>query len=223
MILSPAILISLALAFQASGAVIDTFTTGDQEVSWPPDHGSVAITSEVPILGSLFDTRFLHFSDGGVQRLSVTTSEQILAYDLGPDSTGYFQFGYRSTTPVDLLGEGASILRLHFDGGTSGTEGRPFSASLGLATESGVAGFSWDFKLSTIFNDNDGAFVVDVPLVEITGGDLSQVTELTFDSIRISGGAGFRLTRVETIPEPTPIVLLLFVAIRMLLVRSRSE
>lgn len=215
-----ALLIAVALSLQAPGAVIDTFTSGDQAVSWPSGQGSVAITSEAPIAGSLFDTRYLYFRSGGVQSLAVTTSEQNLAYDLGPDGGGYFRFGYRSSTPVDLLGGGASILRFYFEGATSGTR---FPANLEFMTASGVARYSWGFELTSIFNGNDGPFVVDVPLAEINGGDLTQVTELTINALRITAGGSFRLSGVETIPEPAPIGLLLFAAVRLLWVRSRRR
>jgi hypothetical protein len=212
------LLISLTLALQAPGAVIDTFASGDHSLSWPPARGSVAVTSEVPISNSLFDTRYLSFRNGGVQSLAVTTSEQILAYDLGSEGGGYFRFGYRSSTPVDLLGGGASILRFHFEGATGGTR---FPANLEFVTASGLARYSWGFLLTGVFNGNDGPFVVDVPLSAISGGDLTQVTEMTFDALRIAAGGSFRLSRVETIPEPSPIGLTLLVAVPLLMRRSR--
>ena len=212
-------LVSIALALHAPAAVIDTFTSGDQAISWPPAQGSAAITSEVPITGSLFDTRFLSFRSGGVQSLTATTSEQVLDYSLGPDGGGYFQFGYRSTAPINLLGGGASILRFYFEGATGGTR---FPASLDLITSSGPAGYTWGFDLTSIFNENEGSFVVDVPLAQISGGDLTQVTELTFDALRITAGAGFRLSRIETIPEPAPLALLFLGAAPFVFARSRS-
>ena len=211
---------SFVLSLRGTGAVIDTFTSGDQAIHWPTDRGSVAVRSEVPISGSLFETRFLYFRSGGVQSLAVTTGEQVLGYDLGPDGGGYFRFGYRSSTPVDLRTGGATILRFSFEGATAGTR---FPANLELVTASGIARYSWGFQLTNVFNDHPGAFTVDVPLSELSGGNLAQVTELTFDGLRITAGGSFRLSRVETIPEPAPLGLVLCAAVRLLVSRSRME
>ncbi len=203
-----------------TAAVIDTFATGNQGISWPPAQGGAAITDETPIAGSIFDTRFLHFKFGGPQSLTVTTSEQILEYTLGPEGRGYFQFGYRSASPVILLGGGQTVLRFSFEDAKGG---RSFPASLRIATTSGTASYSWNFALTDIFRNNDGAFHVDVPLSEINGGDLSQVTELTFDAYRIAEGAGFRLTRIETIPEPGPTLLFLLATLPFAFRRTRDN
>lgn len=211
------LLMVLTLTLPATAAVIDTFTSGDQAISWPAAQGTAAVTSEVPIAGSLFDTRYLRFYFGGSQSLTVTSNEQALAYDLGT-GVGYFEFGYRSASPVDLFAGGASILRFHFEGASGGTR---FPANLAIATASGTALYSWGFALTDLFNDHEGAFVVDVPLSQIKGGDLTRVTELAFDAFRISGDAGFRLSRIETIPEPTPLALLLLGGLPFLFARSR--
>jgi hypothetical protein len=210
----------VALSLQSPAAVIDTFASGGQAIAWPPIQGAVAVTSEVPVVGGLFDTRFLYFRSGGTQSLTVTTSEQILEYALGSDGGGYFQFGYRSASPVNLLGDGASSLRFHFEGATAGTR---FPANLYLATASGQAAYSWGFALTDIFNGNDDSFIVDVPLAQFRGGDLTQVTELTFDALRITAGGGFRLSKIETVPEPAAPILFLFGAIPFVLRRSRKR
>jgi hypothetical protein len=212
--------LALAMSTQSQAAVIDTFVSGSQGISWPPAQGSAAITTIVPLVDSLFETRFLSFRVGGSQSLTVTTSEQILEYSLGLGGGGYFQFGYRSLIPVNLLGDGASMLRFHFDGATAGTR---FPANLLLVTSAGQATYSWGFELTSIFNDNDGSFTVDVPFSEIRGGDLTRVTEIIFDGLRITEGAGFRISRIETIPEPETLGIILLGAIPFLLKRSRTR
>lgn len=189
----------------AAAAVIDNFATGDQMITRPAGQGNAAITDTAPISGSLFQSRFLSFSFGGSQSLTVTTDLQQLEYSLAPGDNGYFQFGYDSTTPVDLWGGGASAIRFHFASASGGTR---FPANLRIQTDAGPATYSWGFALTDIFNAHHDAFFVDVPLSKITGGDLSRVTQLTFDAYRIQGSSGFHLTGIETIPEPSSLFLL---------------
>jgi hypothetical protein len=213
--LSPC-LVALVWAVGADAAVIDTFASGGQSIAWPPPSGMAAVTDTVPLTGSLFETRFLSFRFGGSQSLRVSPGEQTLEYVLGAGGGGYFQFGYRSQTPVNLLADGATMLRFHFDGASAGTS---FPASLRFATSAGEATYSWDFQLTAIFNGHEAAFVVDVPFSAIRRGDLTQVTELTFDGFRITEGGGFKLSKIETIPEPSTAGLLLLGGILLSLAR----
>jgi hypothetical protein len=191
-------------AVQSQAAVIDVFASGNQSIAWPPPVGSAAIIDSVPISGSLFETRYLSFRSGGSQTLRVTTDEQVLEYGLGLGGGGYFEFGYRSNLPVDLHAGGATALRFHFEGATAGTR---FPASLRFMTLAGEASYSWGFELTGIFNGHDTSFVVDVPFSEIRRGDLSQVTGMTFEGLRITEGGGFKLSKIETIPEPSMAVM----------------
>lgn len=207
-----------ALSFQSEAAVIDLFSSGIQEIAWPPVNGQARITSTATLADSLFTTRFLSFYHGGSQSLAVIASEQALEYRLSSGSTGYFQFGYRSPSPINLLADGATMLRFHFDDATAGTH---FPAQLEFATAAGMAKYSWDLRLTSIFNSNYGAFTVDVPFSQLRGGDLTSVTAITFDGYRISEGAGFRLSKIETVPETTMMGMLLLAASSLTLKRSR--
>lgn len=207
------------LSLASSAAVIDAFTSGFQAVSWPPAQGR-EVLDVTAIDDSLFDSRFLRFRSGGSQSLTVTTETQELNYSLGLDGGGYFQFGYRSTTPVSLLGDGASVLRFSF---ASANAGPMFPAQLVIQTSAGLARYSWGVTtLVDAFASHDGAFSIDVPLAEIKGGDLTRVTELTFDAYRISPAASFRLTRIETVPEPASWSLIALATAAACLVRLRK-
>ncbi len=137
-------------------------------IAWPAAEENGAVTDNVPISGSLFQSRFLSFNSGGSQSLTVITGLPQLEYSLAPGSTGYFQFGYNSIAPVDLWGGEASAIRFHFAGASGGTR---FPASLRLQTASGPANCG-GVGLHEIFNAHNEAFFVDVPLSKITGGYL---------------------------------------------------
>lgn len=213
------------LSIHAQAAVIDNFASGNQAIFRESSWDSPPIRSEVPISDSLFESRFVSLSYGSSQSLTVTNSGQVLEYQVGLGEGGYFDISYRSRTPVNLLGAGATAFRFHFDGGyIDGERSSPrFPNNLALVTVAGRATSPlWGDRLRTATDENQGPFIIDAPFSEFIGAvDLTQVTELTFSGSRIFHRVGFRLTRIETIPEPSLVGIFLIGALPFFLKRSR--
>jgi hypothetical protein len=211
------VVLSGAACPAASAAVIDLFRDGPQELTSPGNSGAWQSASPVALADSIFDSRAMRVQYGA-QSLRVDTTIGNLLYEVLPDGAGgndrgYFEIIYASSSPTNLLADGATSFEARFAllefGSSFGPLQISVSSSAGNATVSGYFTSSSDTSLRFDFS-------------RFSGVNFSAVTQIRFGGWRIPEGSTFVLGSLQTVPEPS-IPLLSALSAAIVLGRRRRE
>ena len=182
----------------APAAVIDLFRDGPQELTSPGSGGAWQSASAVALTDSIFDSRGMR-TQYGAQNLRVNTTAGTLLYDVVPDGAGsndwgYFELIYSSSTPVNLLADGATSFEARFALLEFGSSFGPLQIS--VKSSAGSAGVSGYFTSSS---DK----ILQFDFSRFSGVNFSAVTEIRFGGFRIPEGSTLVLDSLQTVPEPS--------------------
>lgn len=185
------------------GSIIDNFIDFPQLAEQMPSGANVT-PDEVTLSQSLFMTRSIAVSRG-VQRLQVTGGG--IDYDVfepPPDYSdigrGYFHIDYSSSTPVSLLGDGATSVRIMFDRFSA-----PYPYILDVYFES--TGVRQDYPIQAVRGGIDTPTAVDIPFSVFDQTDFGSVDGFGIDAARFPIGASLRISGISTVPEPSTAML----------------
>lgn len=211
------VLIASVAGSGASAAVIDLFREGSQTITSPGNSGAWNSAAAVALEDSIFSARTMRVQYGA-QNLTVDTTVGNLFYEVLPDGAGsndlgYFEVGYTSPVPVNLLADGATSFEARFALLNFGSTFGPLQIS--------VTSSSGNYTVSEYFtSSSDSSLRFDFSRFQ--GVDFSSVTQVSFGGWRIPVGSTLVLDSLQTVPEPSLPLLSLFPATLLLVRRRRS-
>lgn len=202
-----AILGGVALSLnQCHAAVIDLFDDPDSPERYAVRLGPFTDVRELP--ASVFETRTIELHTLSSVSNSLPVAETLVisdsqfAYDnpaldhtrLSCLPSGAWEVSYQTSSPVNLLGDGATTLRLEI---ASIAIRRP---SLFFQSEGGARGFY--LPIDRPF-EATGPLTVDIPFTSFEGVDFGSVTEFRIRALRSAPETHFILDSITTVPEPS--------------------
>jgi hypothetical protein len=194
--LHPSVLIAVCIGVTAKGVIIDDFRAGAawlQAENIAP--GSTEVQSSLNPIHVLGAARRTHVGSGsGLVTLEITPAQGILSLSgtRGEFNVGY---GFESDLNLDLLAEGDTAFRITYlssmhDGYSIQLESR----------SQGSTQYAWSFVQ---FSSPLGGGEAIIPFSRFSGVDLKSVDRITISGARIGGTIPMRISRIETVPEPS--------------------
>lgn len=215
-----AVFLFLLTVRQVPAAVIDLFTDGPQTagITAQPTRDN---RNAIPLTDSLFESRSLYV---GYNTERASIQNRALTYELPlnpitPDDRGYFGLNYTSSTPVDLLGDGATAFLVKFEFFEA-----TFPYSLGFYVgDPGLQGSSYKFLIRDFSTGLVSSAEAVIPFSYFSKTDLTQVKFLGIDASRMPAGSSFVISSITTVPEPSVALLTSGFAIVCLFHRRRNH
>jgi hypothetical protein len=213
-------LVHLAWVQNLPAAVIDLFTDGPQTAgsSAQPTWDN---RNQIPLSDSLFEARSYYlrsrYGIGSIQDGRLTFAEP--GNPATSDERSYLGVNYTSSTPVYLLGDGATafLIKFEFFAATY-----PYSLRFYVGDPRLQEPFG-SFGIGDFSSGEASSGEVLIPFSFFTRTDLTQVQYLGIDASRMPAGTSFAISSITTVPEPTFPALASGLAVGLLLWRKRPS
>lgn len=194
--LCSSLLLALFVSSLSEGAVIDAFS-GISQIAATGDP-LVSPTSSISNNPGGFEDRQFTIEFGG-GRMETTLGASGLNYsfvtEMAPSGNrlGYMTYDASSEDPINLMGNGESILRLEFSDLVI-----PREITLQINMWSG----NGNYAQVRLPEGERAEAHIDIPFSQFAGVDFSEIDQIRISGSRFSSGTSFVLKSITTVPEP---------------------